>query len=209
VPVTVASVGPARRGFPNTAHCGHRVVARASLLYCSSLVSARGRHFRPPSRPQCVAARPGASYMPGASALAWCYSESQTCAHSLRPESPHFPFPSCPDLAGSGGGVPSPRFPTRRPESPGGNTAAPGGNPSPPAPRGRFPIPAGNGPGRRGPPGRRAGGSKLGVCKLNSGLGCPPGGRCHWHCRFRGNVAAVHTATRGSGHCRHPTRHRH
>ncbi len=39
----------------------------------------------------------------------------------------------------------------------------------------------------------------MGACKLSSGLGCPPGEHCHGHCvhncRFRGNGAAVHTAT--------------
>ena len=34
--------------------CGLRVVARANLLYCNSLVSARGRHSRPPSQPGLV-----------------------------------------------------------------------------------------------------------------------------------------------------------
>jgi hypothetical protein len=38
-------------GNPDYTPCGLRDVACANLLYCSSLVSARGRHSRPPSQP--------------------------------------------------------------------------------------------------------------------------------------------------------------
>ncbi len=57
--------GISRNGRGEIPHCmgesrlqptvvGLRVVARANVLYCSSLVSARGRHSRPPSQPGLV-----------------------------------------------------------------------------------------------------------------------------------------------------------
>jgi hypothetical protein len=70
----VASVGPAR-GFPNTTHGGLRVVARANLLYCNSLVSARGRHFSPPSRPV---------WQPGPGHLHWLGTLSPRHVHTGR-----------------------------------------------------------------------------------------------------------------------------